>query len=169
MHSPKVLGSTAGDSPTSANGARILLLVATFNERENLDELLRRVAAVPLPCDLLIIDDNSPDGTGILAEKLSRMTSTLKVLHRPRRNGLAAALIDGFVWAASQPYDWIVNLDADLSHNPAEIPPLIHATSTADIGIGSRYVNGIRVVNWTVPRLLLSVLGGSYVRLGVGK
>jgi dolichol-phosphate mannosyltransferase len=143
----------------------ILVVVATYNERENLEAIVSRIKELPIKCDVLIVDDNSPDGTGSVANTLAKQNSHIHVLHRPDKKGLASALIAGFRWAISKQCSKVVNIDADLSHNPSDIAGLLALSEHADVVIGSRYINGVRVMNWRPKRLLLSLCAGQYVRL----
>ena len=156
---------------------KTLLLIATYCEAANLPTLLQRVLALDCPPDVLFIDNNSPDGTGRIADAWAAAHSCVCVLHRERKEGLGSALSDGFKWASSRHYDFIANLDGDLSHDPKELPRLLAALQEgpradlgslpggrADMVIGSRYANGIRVLNWAPYRLFLSLLAGRYVR-----
>lgn len=145
-----------------------LVIVPTYNERDNLVPLLRRVLALPVSVDLLIVDDNSPDGTGDLAEKLASTHPQLNVLHRPKKAGLGPAYCAGFQWALGQQYQFIFEMDGDLSHNPDDIPAFLEAAQQADLVLGSRYCNGIRVINWPLRRLMLSLAAAKYVQIVTG-
>ena len=148
--------------------ARALVVSPTYNERENLAALVERVMALPDWVDLLIVDDNSPDGTGRLAEELAARRPRLQVLHRAEKDGLGRAYIAGFKWALARGYDRVLEMDADLSHNPADVPRLLEAAETADLVLGSRYRDGIRVINWPLNRLMLSLGAALYVRIITG-
>jgi dolichol-phosphate mannosyltransferase len=145
-----------------------LVVVPTYNERENLLPLVERILALPVPVDLLVVDDNSPDGTGKLADELAAQHSRIRVLHRARKSGLGRAYIAGFKWALEHGYEFIFELDGDMSHNPDDIPMFLAAAKEADLVIGSRYVNGIRVINWPLSRLMLSKGAAKYVRIITG-
>jgi dolichol-phosphate mannosyltransferase len=145
-----------------------LVIVPTYNERENLPVLVARVLQLPLRIDLLIVDDNSPDGTGALADKLAEEHPQIHVLHREAKNGLGRAYCAGFVWALKQEYEFILEMDGDLSHNPDDIPLFRNAAEHADLVLGSRYSNGIRVINWPLKRLMLSLCAARYVQLITG-
>src|SRR6266496_1206357 len=147
------------------NGKSTIVVVATYNERDNIVQLASEILKLDEEIKLLFVDDNSPDGTGILADKIAERNERVKVLHRPAKEGLASALIEGFRWALEQKADFVVNLDGDLSHDPRAIPVLAEIATHADLVIGSRYANGIRVINWSQDRLLLSLLAAHYVRL----
>jgi len=141
-----------------------LVVVPTFNERENLASLISRLAQLGPRPDLLIVDDGSPDGTGELADHFAATQDWIHVLHRPARSGLGRAYCAGFAWALERSYEFICEMDGDLSHDPADLIPLIAAASQAEVAVGSRYLGGIRVVNWPLHRLLLSVGAAKYVR-----
>ena len=133
-----------------------LVVVPTYNERENLPPLAQRLLALPVPVDLLVVDDNSPDGTGKLADDLAAKTPAIHVLHRQEKSGLGRAYLAGFKWALEQGYDYVFELDGDFSHNPDDIPMFLEAARNADLVLGSRYLNGIRIINWPLSRLMLS-------------
>jgi len=145
-----------------------LVVVPTYNERENLLPLVERVLALPQPVDLLVVDDHSPDGTGEWADTLAARYPSLHVLHRAEKSGLGRAYCAGFAWALERSYEFICEMDGDLSHNPADLPLLIQAAREADLALGSRYLNGLRVVNWPLKRLMLSLAAAKYVRLITG-
>ena len=145
-----------------------LVLIPTYNERENLPLILDRVAAAAPEVDVLVIDDDSPDGTGALADERATADDRVSVLHRSAKNGLGKAYIDGFRWGLERDYDVLVEMDADGSHAPEDLHRLIQATSIADLVIGSRYVAGGRVVNWPKRREFLSKAGNLYARLALG-
>jgi dolichol-phosphate mannosyltransferase len=147
---------------------KTLVVVPTYNERENLSALAQRLLALPVPVDLLIVDDNSPDGTGKLADNLAAEHSSIHVLHRMEKSGLGRAYIAGFRWGLERGYDYILELDGDLSHNPDDIPMFLEAARNADLVLGSRYLNGIRIINWPLSRLMLSKSAATYVKLITG-
>lgn len=147
---------------------KALVIVPTYNERENLPLLVAKVMGLPTPVELLIVDDNSPDGTGQLAEELAKRYPRLHVLHRPAKNGLGRAYLDGFKWALARDYEFILEMDGDFSHDPNEIPNFLKAAQEADLVLGSRYSRGIRVINWPLRRLMLSLGAARYVRLVTG-
>lgn len=115
--------------------------------------------------DILFVDDNSPDGTGILADELSRKYQNVKVLHREKKEGLGRAYIEGFGWALNNGYEVIMQMDADLSHDPNAIPEFLKAIKDYDAVFGSRYIKGVRVYNWSFRRLLLSKLSNEFIRI----
>ncbi len=149
---------------------KTLVIVPTYNERDNLPRLVQRVLAQPGRIELLIVDDNSPDGTGQMADEFQKTNPGLHVLHREVKDGLGRAYIAGFKWALARDYDFIMEMDGDFSHNPDEIPNFIKAAQeqNADCVIGTRYSNGIRVINWPLKRLILSMGAGMYVRAILG-
>ncbi len=146
---------------------KALVVVPTYDERANIDELVRRTLAVP-DVDLLIVDDGSPDGTGERADELAADEPRLRVLHRPRKAGLGSAYRDGLGLGLDEGYEALVEMDADLSHDPAVLPDLIAALQHSDLAIGSRYVPGGGVANWPWHRRMLSAGGNLYVRLLTG-
>jgi dolichol-phosphate mannosyltransferase len=145
-----------------------LVVVPTYNERENLPALAQRILGLPKPVDLLVVDDNSPDGTGKLADDLAAKQPAVHVLHRPDKSGLGRAYLAGFKWALDHGYEFVFELDGDLSHNPDDIPMFLEAAREADLVLGSRYINGIRVINWPLRRLVLSLAAAKYVQFFTG-
>ena len=135
---------------------KTLVVVPTYNERENLLPLAERLLALPVPVDLLVVDDNSPDGTGKLADDIAAKQPAIHVLHRTAKSGLGRAYIAGFSWAMERGYEYVFELDGDFSHNPDDIPMFLEAAKNADLVLGSRYLNGIRIINWPLSRLMLS-------------
>jgi dolichol-phosphate mannosyltransferase len=147
---------------------KTLVIVPTYNERENLPALAAALLRLPVPVDLLVVDDNSPDGTGQIADELAARHSQVHVLHRAEKNGLGRAYCDGFKWALARDYEFIFEMDGDFSHNPNDIPAFLKAAENADLVLGSRYRNGIRVINWPWQRLMLSLCAAKYVQLITG-
>jgi dolichol-phosphate mannosyltransferase len=145
-----------------------LVVVPTYNERDNLPPLAQRLLSLHSPVDMLVVDDNSPDGTGKIADDLAARHPAIHVLHRQEKNGLGRAYIAGFQWALEQGYEFIFELDGDFSHNPDDIPMFIEAAQQADLVLGSRYLNGIRVINWPLSRLMLSKSAAKYVQFITG-
>jgi glycosyltransferase involved in cell wall biosynthesis len=143
---------------------RVLVIVPTYDEVDNLDRILERLHASVPSADALVVDDGSPDGTGELAEKLAGADSRVHVLRRPGKSGLGRAYVAGFRWARERGYDVVVEMDADGSHAPEELPRLLEALNAADLVIGSRYVPGGRVTDWPAHRMLLSRAGNRYTR-----
>jgi len=145
-----------------------LVIVPTYNERENLPKMAERLAKLPAPVDLLVVDGNSSDGTGRIADELAAKNPAVHVLHEAGKNGLGRAYCAGFAWALQHPYEFIMEMDGDFSHNPDDIPRFLEAAREADLVLGSRYCGGIRVINWPMRRLLLSTSAGFYVRTITG-
>lgn len=142
-----------------------LVITPTYNEKENLPRFVDAVFQALPQADLLVVDDASPDGTGDLADAIARQEPRLKVLHRKGKEGIGPAYIAGFRWALAQGYERIIQMDTDFSHNPEDLPRLLAASADADLVIGSRYIGGVRVLNWPLRRLMLSYGAGIYVRL----
>ncbi len=147
---------------------KTLVIVPTYNERENLPALVKRVMAQPVVLEMLVVDDNSPDGTGKLADEFAAKNPLFHVLHRSEKNGLGRAYCAGFKWALARDYECIFEMDGDFSHNPDDIPAFLKAAQDADLVLGSRYCNGIRVINWPLKRLMLSLCAAKYVRIVTG-
>jgi glycosyltransferase involved in cell wall biosynthesis len=143
---------------------RVLVVVPTYEEAGTIVGLVRALRDLPVAPDVLIVDDASPDGTGALGEALREEDQGVHVLHRPSKAGLGPAYRAGLTWGLERRYDLLVEMDADLSHDPAELPRLLDAARTADLVIGSRYVPGGGVERWPRRRLALSVAGNRYVR-----
>ncbi len=146
-----------------------LVVVPTYNERENVERLIRALLALPVDLGVLVVDDNSPDGTGSLADAVAAREPRVHVLHRPAKLGLGTAYIAGFKWALSQTdARFVFEMDADFSHDPAAIPRFLERIRDVDLVIGSRYVEGVTVVNWPLSRLILSVSANIYTRIVTG-
>ena len=145
-----------------------LVIVPTYNERENLPQIVARLLSLPVSVDMLVVDDDSPDGTGQLADELAASNDRVHVLHRKHKEGLGRAYCAGFLWALEHGYEFVFEMDGDLSHNPADIPAFLEAARHADLVLGSRYSNGIRVINWPLNRLMLSLMAAKYVRIITG-
>jgi dolichol-phosphate mannosyltransferase len=146
----------------------VAVIIPTFNERDNIEIITGRVRSSVPDAHVLIVDDNSPDGTGEIADKLAGGDPHVHVLHRAGKAGLGAAYIAGFAWALEQGYGALVEMDADGSHQPEELPRLLAALAGADLVLGSRYVPGGAVLNWPRSRELLSRAGNTYARLMLG-
>jgi dolichol-phosphate mannosyltransferase len=145
---------------------RAIVVVPTYNERDNLPLLVDGIRAHAPALDILVVDDNSPDGTGRLAEQLREQApDRLFVLHRNTKQGLGRAYVDGFREGLKRGYDVLLQMDADLSHDPRHLPDFLRRIEDAELLIGSRYLRGISVVNWDLKRLLLSKMATAYVRL----
>jgi dolichol-phosphate mannosyltransferase len=147
---------------------RVLVIVPTYNEAGNVRKTVERVRTAVPPADVLVVDDNSPDGTGQIADRLAELDEHVHVLHRPGKAGLGAAYVAGFRWGLDRDHDVLVEMDADGSHQPEELPRLLAALEGADLVLGSRYVPGGRVVNWPRHREMLSRGGNVYARLALG-
>lgn len=147
---------------------RVLVIIPTYNEAENIRLIIDRLRAAAPAVDVLVADDNSPDGTGAIADELSAADGQIHVMHRPGKQGLGAAYLAGFAWARERNYDAVVEMDADGSHGPEELPHLLDALIDADLVIGSRWVRGGQVVNWPLHRLILSRCANLYTRLALG-
>jgi dolichol-phosphate mannosyltransferase len=148
--------------------SKTLVVIPTYNERENLPKLAERLLNLPVPVELLVVDDSSPDGTGAVADELSAKHSQIHVLHRKAKDGLGRAYLAGFKWALDRDFEFVFELDGDFSHDPDEIPAFLEAAEDADCVLGTRYKGGIRVINWPLSRLMLSKGAGFYVRLVTG-
>jgi dolichol-phosphate mannosyltransferase len=146
----------------------VAVIIPTFNERDNLEPIVSRVRTAVPAADVLVVDDNSPDGTGEIADKLAVSDGHVFVLHRAGKAGIGAAYLAGFGWALDRGYGALVEMDADGSHDPAELPRLLHALETADLVIGSRWVPGSAVRNWPRSREILSRAANTYARLMLG-
>lgn len=151
-----------------AGVGRVLVIIPTYNEAENIRIIIDRLRRAVPSADVLIADDNSPDGTGAVADELAAADPHVHVLHRPGKQGLGAAYLAGFAWAKERSYDVVVEMDADGSHAPEQLPDLLDALGAADVVMGSRWVRGGKVVNWPGHRLVLSRGGNLYVRLALG-
>ena len=147
-----------------------IVIIPTYKERENIEALIRAISSQSIPFDILIIDDNSPDSTADIVKNLQNSFSNLYLIERPEKLGLGTAYITGFKWALEKGYDYIYEMDADFSHDPADLVRLYNACSngSADVAIGSRYISGVNVVNWPLSRVLMSYFASIYVRMITG-
>ncbi len=148
-----------------------IVIIPTYNERENAEEIIRAVFSLHQTFDVLIVDDNSPDGTAEIVKNLQshEFRNNLHLLQRKEKNGLGTAYIDGFKWCLNQGYEYIFEMDADFSHNPQDLPKLFEALCEgADVAIGSRYKTGVNVVNWPMERVMMSYYASAYVRYITG-
>lgn len=146
-----------------------VVIIPTYNEKENIENIIRYVVGLTPKFDILIIEDNSPDGTGDIVEKLQQELPQLHMIRRAGKLGLGTAYITGFKWSLAHGYEYIFEMDADFSHNPDDLVKLYEACSTgADMSIGSRYVTGVNVVNWPMGRVLMSYFASKYVRFITG-
>lgn len=148
------------------NDDRILVVIPTYDERENLPRIVPAVLEVDPRLHVLVVDDNSPDGTGDVADELAaRHAPRVHVMHRAGKEGLGRAYLAGFEWGLAEGYGWIMEMDADLSHRPEDLPTLIASAEEHPVVVGSRYVDGrVTVVNWPISRLLISLFGSWYAR-----
>jgi dolichol-phosphate mannosyltransferase len=147
---------------------RVLVIIPTYNEAENLRLITERARRAVPSVDILVADDNSPDGTGAIADELAASDNHIFVLHRPGKQGLGAAYVAGFGWAKDKGYDVVVEMDADGSHAPEELPKLLDTLRGVDVVLGTRYVPGGSVHNWPLHRLALSRGGNLYIRMALG-
>jgi dolichol-phosphate mannosyltransferase len=146
-----------------------LIVIPTYNEIENIGQLLKDVLSLRPDLYILVVDDNSPDGTGSLVDEFAAREKRVHALHRPGKLGLGSAYIKGFKWAlAETDAKYIFEMDADFSHDPAAIPEFLERIKNADLVIGSRYLTGVTVVNWPLSRLILSVGANIYTKLVTG-
>lgn len=154
------------------NTSDSIVIIPTYNERENIENIIRAVFGLEHGFHILVVEDNSPDGTADIVKRLQReeFADRLFMLQRPGKQGLGTAYIAGFRWALKHGYEYIFEMDADFSHNPADLPRLYAACHDegADVSIGSRYVSGVNVVNWPMGRVLMSYFASKYVRLITG-
>jgi len=143
-----------------------LVIIPTYNEKNNIPLLLQKLNPLNIDLDILFIDDNSPDGTVDLMKEVQKVNSRIFLIERPAKLGLGSAYVQGFLWALERGYHYILEMDADLSHNPEDIPRLINCCKDgADLAIGSRYSVGVNVINWPMKRLLLSYGANKYTRI----
>ena len=145
-----------------------LIVMPTYNERDNLPRMAQQLLQLQAKVDLLVVDDNSPDYTGKLADELAAQHPEIHALHRAEKNGLGRAYLAGFQWALERNYEFIFEMDGDFSHNPNDVPVLLEAAQDADLVLGSRYINGIRIINWPLGRLMLSKSAAAYVQIITG-
>ena len=144
-----------------------VVIIPTYNEKENIELLIKAIAELPVPFDVLIIDDNSPDGTAAVVKKLMPSFPNVHLIERPGKLGLGMAYRAGFKWSLERGYSFIYEMDADFSHNPEDLVRLFNACDRdgADVAIGSRYISGVNVVNWPLSRVLMSYFASVYVRM----
>jgi dolichol-phosphate mannosyltransferase len=152
---------------TPTGQIRALVIVPTYNEAENVRELVPAILSQGPEFEVLIVDDNSSDGTGSIVEEMSHTEPRLHVMHRPGKMGLGTAYVDGFRYALQHDYDFVFEMDADFSHDPNSLPDFLKAAAehNADLVLGSRYLNGVTVVNWPLSRLILSYGANVYTKL----
>jgi dolichol-phosphate mannosyltransferase len=152
----------------TAKSGRTLIVMPTYNERENVPQIVPLVLSQDPGIHVLIVDDNSPDGTGELAHTMAAESERIHVLHRPGKQGLGTAYIAGFKWALERDYEYVFEMDSDFSHNPDHIPQFLELVQDYDLVLGSRYLKGVTVVNWPMSRLLLSYFANRYARVITG-
>jgi dolichol-phosphate mannosyltransferase len=145
-----------------------LIIIPTYNERENLADISAAVLALPYDFHILVVDDNSPDGTGDIADGLAAQENRVHVLHRQKKGGLGPAYIAGFQWGLERDYDLMFEMDADFSHRPKYLHDFMDAVKDADLVLGSRYLTGVNVINWPLFRLLISIFANRYARIVTG-
>tara|TARA_Y100000766_G_C18798154_1_gene551664 strand:+ start:195 stop:968 length:774 start_codon:yes stop_codon:yes gene_type:complete len=150
--------------------SQTLLVLPTYNEAENIRPMVERLLNLEIVIDVLVVDDNSPDGTGDIADELAELNKCVHVLHRQEKDGLGRAYCAGFAWALEREYDFVFEMDCDFSHNPDDIVRFLEKAESenADIVLGSRYCEGIRVINWPISRLMLSLFAAKYVQIITG-
>lgn len=147
---------------------RSLVIIPTYNEAENVESLVSAVLALDVGLEVLIVDDNSPDGTGEIADRLSEELPEIHVLHRPGKMGLGTAYVGGFRWAIARGYDYVFEMDCDFSHDPGYLPTFLTEIASADLVIGSRYVRGGGTPSWGLLRRLISFGGNLFARVMLG-
>src|SRR3990172_8238309 len=154
--------------PNTILPQRALIIFPTYNEKDNIEKIVHAVLPLDPRIHVLIVDDNSPDGTGKIADRLTQQEEKVHVLHRRAKEGLGRAYIAGFKWAIENKYDYIFEMDADFSHGPEYIKTFLREIQTHDLVIGSRYISGVNVINWPMSRLLLSYFANMYTRIITG-
>ncbi|MEZ5358783.1 MAG: polyprenol monophosphomannose synthase [Candidatus Zixiibacteriota bacterium] len=147
---------------------RALIIFPTYNEKDNIQKIVEAVLAIDESINVLIVDDNSPDGTGRIADGMAAKNDRINVEHRPGKAGLGTAYIHGFKWAIAHEFDYIFEMDADFSHDPAYIKDFLRAIKDNDLVLGSRYISGVNVINWPMSRLLLSYFANIYTGIVTG-
>ncbi len=147
---------------------RALVIVPTYNESRNLPRIVPEILAQDPRLEVLVVDDNSPDGTGALADDMAGRNPRIHVIHRAAKEGLGRAYLAGFSWALERPFEYVFEMDADFSHDPKFLPRFLDAIEHADLVIGSRYKTGVNVINWPMSRLLLSYFANVYARVVTG-
>jgi dolichol-phosphate mannosyltransferase len=146
----------------------VLIIIPTYNEKENIGLIIPEIKALLPDAHILVVDDNSPDGTSGFVKELGAKYSGVFVLDRPKKEGLGRAYVSGFGWALARSYEFIFEMDADFSHDPKYLPDFLSAIRDNDLVIGSRYIGGVNVVNWPMSRLLLSYFGNLFARIVTG-
>lgn len=147
---------------------KCLVIIPTYNEKGNISPIISQIVEIDPALDVLVIDDNSPDGTGQLVDQICAQNNRVNAIHRPGKMGLGTAYVTGFKWALDKGYDLICEMDADFSHPPKVLKVFLEKIREYDLVIGSRYLNGVNVVNWPLKRLLLSYFANIYARIVTG-
>lgn len=147
---------------------KAVVIIPTYNEKENVGKIIPQVLEMDERIDVLIVDDNSPDGTGEIVEELSRSHERIRIIHRKEKLGLGSAYVTGFKYALEHGYDYIFEMDADFSHDPQDLTRFLTEIRDCDLAIGSRYTNGVSVINWPMSRLLLSYFANVYAKVVTG-
>ena len=147
---------------------KILIIIPTYNEKNNIENIINKIISIDSNYHILVIDDNSPDETYVAVRDFSKINNNIKLLLRPNRGGIGTAYCEGFDYAIKNEYSKIIQIDADMSHNPMDIPKLIKLSENYDLVIGSRYINGISIINWPLSRLILSYCANIYAKLLTG-
>lgn len=147
---------------------KALVIIPTYNELDNIEKLLEQVLSKDDSLEVLVVDDNSPDGTALRVKFMQSSQPRIHLLERPGKLGLGSAYVAGFKYALERDYEFILEMDADFSHNPEDIPRLLNMAKTKDLVIGSRYCNGVNIINWPFKRLLISYFASKYVRVITG-
>lgn len=168
MNSNGDIPAPVSEEQSFSDLGKILVVIPTYNEKENVERITQRVRNAVPEARILIADDNSPDGTGEIADKLADSDPNLQVMHRKGKEGLGAAYMASFAWALDEGYDVVVEMDADGSHRPEDLPRLLDRLRTADLVLGSRWVDGGEVINWPKSREFLSRGGNWYTRMAMG-
>ena len=147
---------------------KCLIIIPTYNEKDNIEVITSAVLELPYNFNVLIVDDNSPDGTGAIADTLSSNNNLIYVIHNSEKKGIGPAYIKGFKWGLERGYDLLFEMDADFSHRPHYLHDFMEAIEDNDLVLGSRYISGVNVVNWPLGRLLLSYFANVYTRIATG-
>ena len=150
------------------DASKALIIIPTYNECENVEKLVEKIFHYQKEIHILFVDDNSPDGTAALIKNIGEKSKQVHLLSRAGKMGLGSAYLEGFKYALKNGYDFIFEMDADFSHNPEEIPNFLKAIENNDLVLGSRYINGVNVVNWPIGRLLISYYANMYSRIATG-
>lgn len=155
-------------SPDLTGALKAMAVIPTYNESENIQSILKAVRSLPYDIEVTVVDDGSPDGTGEIVDQMAREDPGIHVLHRSGKLGLGTAYVEGFKYALARGADVVIEMDADFSHDPNSLPDFLNKIREADLVVGSRYRNGVRVINWSFKRLLLSKMATIYVNFVTG-